>query len=161
VYESWEDGSFGGVTWTQLGILVPAVLGGAAALALAVKALDALLLGERYAASLGLPVRRARRVVFLAVTVLAGVGAAFCGVVAFLDVAVPQVARGLTRSARHAVLLPCSLLLGATLAMLADLAAHLPGPNRVLHLNAILAVIGAPVVIWAIATRTRGQEGDR
>lgn len=161
VFEAWSDGNFGGVTWLNLQVLLPVLaIGGILALSL-VKALDALLLGERYAHSMGVSVRRIRWLALAAVALLSGATTAFCGIVAFLDVAVPQVARGLMQSAQHRVLLPATVLLGAAVAMLADLLAHLPAGNKVLHLNAITAILGAPVVIWIVlrgATRRAGGD---
>ncbi len=159
VWEAWNDGNFGGVTWLNLQVLLPVLLVGIALAGVLVKPLDALLLGERYAESMGVSVSRIRWLALTAVAVLAGGTTAFCGVVAFLDVAVPQVARGVMRSADHRRLLPATLLLGAALAMYADLLSHLPVGNRILHLNAITAVLGAPVVIW-IVLRSRSATAD-
>lgn len=153
VWEAWNDGNFGGVTWPNLTVLAPSVVLGLGLALLLVKPLDAFHLGERYAASMGVPVARVRQLALLTVAATSGVLTAFCGVVAFLDVAVPQLARGLCRTAEHRVLLPAAMLLGAALAMAADLLAHLPGGNRILHLNAIAAILGAPVVIWIIMRR--------
>ncbi|MCU0649860.1 MAG: iron ABC transporter permease [Gemmatimonadaceae bacterium] len=153
VWEAWNDGNFGGVTWANLRILAPLVLLGLGSALLLVKPLDAFQLGERYAESMGVPVRRVRQIALCAVSAMAGAVTAFCGVVAFLDVAVPQLARGLCRTSEHRVLLPAAMLLGAAMALCADLLTHLPGGNRILHLNAIAAVIGAPVVIWIVFRR--------
>jgi iron complex transport system permease protein len=156
VFEAWSDGNFGGVTWLNLQVLLPVLALGAVLAITLVKALDALLLGERYAQSMGVSVRRIRWLALAAVALLSGATTAFCGIVAFLDVAVPQLARGLMQSAQHRALLPATALLGAAVAMFADLLAHLPAGNKVLHLNAITAILGAPVVIW-IVLRGRGS----
>lgn len=153
IWAAWNDGNFGGVTWPVLRLLLPAVTLGVAVTFAMAKPLDALLLGEHYAASVGAPVVRTRRVAFAAVALLAGTVTAFCGVVAFLDVAVPQMARGVMRTSHHRVLVPAAAFLGAALAMLADLLAHLPVGNEILHLNAITAVLGAPVVMAMIVRR--------
>ena len=143
----------------NLQVLLPLLaLGGVLAVTL-VKALDALLLGERYAHSMGVSVQRVRWLALASVALLSGTTTAFCGIVAFLDVAVPQVARGVMQSAQHRVLLPASLLIGAAVAMFADLLAHLPAGNKVLHLNAITAILGAPVVIWIVLRGTRRADG--
>lgn len=156
VFEAWSDGNFGGVTWLNLQVLLPVLALGAVLAITLVKALDALLLGERYAQSMGVSVRRIRWLALAAVALLSGATTAFCGIVAFLDVAVPQLARGLMQSAQHRALLPATALLGAAVAMFADLLAHLPAGNKVLHLNAITAILGAPVLIW-IVLRGRGS----
>ncbi len=152
-YINWTFGSFGGVTWSQLHALAPAVLLAlAVALALA-KPLNALLLGETYAQTMGLNVRRARLAIILSAAVLAGAVTAFCGPIGFLGIAVPHLARNLFRSSDHRLLLPACALLGALLALVADIIAQLPGTQTVLPLNAVTALIGAPVVAWVILRR--------
>ncbi len=153
IWAAWNDGNFGGVTWPVLRLYLPAITLGIAVTFMLAKPLDALLLGEHYAESIGAPVVQTRRVAFASVALLAGTLTAFCGVVAFLDVAVPQLARGVMRTSRHRVLVPAAASLGAALAMFADLLAHLPVGNEILHLNAITAVLGAPVVMAMIVRR--------
>ena len=160
VWEAWNDGNFGGVTWLNLRVLLPLFAIGSVAALMLVKSLDALLLGERYAESMGVSVPRIRWMALAVVAILSGTTTAFCGVVAFLDVAVPHVARGVMRTSDHRVLLPASLLLGAALAMFADLLAHLPVGNRILHLNAITAVLGAPVVMGMLLKRSRAPNEE-
>jgi iron complex transport system permease protein len=159
VFEAWSDGNFGGVTWPNVQVLLPVLVIGAALAVAIVKALDALLLGERYAHSMGVSVRHIRWLALASVALLAGATTAFCGIVAFLDVAVPQVARGVMQSAQHRILLPACVLIGAAVALFADLLAHLPAGNKVLHLNAITAMLGAPVVIWIVLRGTRRLDG--
>jgi len=149
-YINWTFGSFGGVTWSQLHALAPVVLLAlAVAMALA-KPLNALLLGETYAQTMGLNVRRARLAIILSAAVLAGAVTAFCGPIGFLGIAVPHLARNLFRSSDHRLLLPACALLGALLALVADIIAQTPGTQTVLPLNAVTALIGAPVVAWVI-----------
>lgn len=144
----WGLGSFSGTTWTQLAIFIPvAILGCAATIGIA-KPLNALLLGDQYAQSLGVSVSFVRYVVIGLTSLLAGVVTAFCGPIAFIGIAVPHLCRTLFQSADHFVLLPAVMLMGAFLALLADLCAHLPA--SALPLNAILALLGAPVIAWMI-----------
>lgn len=156
-YIAWSFGSFGGVTWLHLRVLAPTVLLGLLLAFTLTKSLNALLLGEAYAQSMGLHIRRARIGIVAASAVLAGAVTAFCGPIAFLGIAVPHLCRALLRSADHRVLLPATALLGATAALLADLAAQAPGSDVVLPLNAITALIGAPVVVWIILRRGVGK----
>lgn len=158
VYSTWSDGSFGGVTRAKLAILAPAVLGGLALAFLLIKSLNALLLGERYAQSLGLDATRVRQVALLAVAALSGSVTAYCGPVLFLDLAVPHLCRFLLRSADHRVLVPATTLLGAVLALAADLVVHLPWRHHFLHLNTVHALIGAPVVLWVVLRERRSGE---
>lgn len=158
-YLAWTFGSFGSVTWSELRVLAPLL---AAALGLAFlmsKALNALLLGERYAESLGLTVRRARLAILATTAVLAGGATAFCGPVGFVGVAVPHLARGFFHTSDHRVLVPGTALLGALVALLSDLVAQLPGSASVLPLNAVTALLGAPVII-AVILRRRGLEAS-
>jgi len=154
-YVAWTFGSFGGVTWSQMRLLAPAVIGGLGIAFVMAKPLNALLLGEGYARSMGLNIRRARRWIILSAALLAGAVTAFCGPIGFLGVAVPHLCRSLLRSADHRSLIPAAAILGATLALLADLIAALPGSQTVLPLNAVTALIGAPVVIWVILRQRR------
>ncbi|NJK78935.1 MAG: iron ABC transporter permease [Chloroflexaceae bacterium] len=154
-YIAWSFGSFGGVTWGRMQVLAPAVLFGLLLAFSQTKALNALLLGETYAQSMGLRVQRARLLIIGSASVLAGAVTAFCGPIAFLGIAVPHFCRSLLNTADHRILIPACILLGAACALLVDLVAQLPGSNRVLPLNAVMALVGAPVVVW-ILLRRRG-----
>lgn len=152
-YISWTFGSFGGVTWGQLQALIPAVAAGLLLAWLSAKSLNALLLGEMYARSLGLNVQRAQVVIILSTAVLAGTITAFCGPIIFIGVAVPHLCRMAFRTADHRILVPAAILMGAIVALLADLIAQVPGSQIVLPLNAVMALLGVPVVIWVILRR--------
>ena len=149
-YISWTFGSFGGVTWRQLQVMAPAILLGLAGGHLLMKPLNALLLGETYAMSLGLNVRRVRLGIIGSSAILAGVVTAFCGPIGFLGIAVPHLCRSLLHTSDHRLLLPAVSFMGATLALGADIVAGLPGSQLTLPLNAVTALLGAPVVIWVI-----------
>lgn len=149
-FVSWSFGSFGGVTWGQMPVFAPVVLVGLALSLVLSKTLNALLLGEGYARSMGVDVRRARALIVLCTALLAGAVTAFCGPISFIGIAVPHVCRGLFRTADHRTLLPAAMLVGATSALLASMAADMPGSNLVLPLNAITALVGAPIVMWMI-----------
>jgi iron complex transport system permease protein len=153
VFVTWTFGSFAGVGWDQLRVLAPATLIGLAAAFLLVKPLNALLLGEAYARSMGLTVGRARLAILAGTSLLAGAITAFCGPIAFLGVAVPHLCRGLLDSSDHRLLVPATVLAGGGLALAADLVAQLPGSQAVLPLNAVTSLIGAPVIIWVILQR--------
>ncbi len=154
-YLNWTFGSFGGVTWSQMPVFAGAALIGLIATGLGAKPLNALLLGENYARSLGVNVRRVRYLVMAASSLLAGAVAAFCGPIGFLGVAVPHLARGLLRTSDHRVLVPFAALLGGALALIFDLIAQMPGAPVALPLNSVTALIGAPVVAWVILRRRR------
>lgn len=152
-YMSWTFGSFGGVTWGQMPIFIPVIVVGIGSAFLLSKPLNALLLGEGYARSMGMNVRRSRLVIITSTALLAGTVTAFCGPIGFLGLAVPHLCRAILGTSDHKLLIPATAMLGATLALVADLIAQLPGNQLVLPLNAVTALIGAPVVIWIILRR--------
>lgn len=149
-YTNWSFGSFGGVTWSQMPIFAFVILAGLAVAFLLSKSLNALLLGETYARSMGMNIQQVRGWIILSTALLAGAVTAFCGPIAFLGIAVPHICRSLFHTSDHRLLIPATILTGGIVAMLADLVAQLPGSRLVLPLNAITALIGAPIVIWII-----------
>lgn len=149
-YISWTFGSFAGVTWSQMKVMLPAVVLGLVIVWLLAKPLNALLLGESYARTLGLDVKRTRWLLVCATAVLAGTITAFCGPIIFIGVAVPHLCRSLFNTSDHRILIPTCIITGAIIALLADLIAQLPGSDIVLPLNAIMALLGVPVVTWVI-----------
>jgi len=151
---AWGLGSFSGTTAADLAILAPVVLAGLAVAFAGVKPLNALLLGEDYARSLGVRVGRTRLLVMVSASVLAGAVTAFCGPVAFLGMAVPHVARRAVGTSDHRILLPTALLTGAVVALVCAIAAHLPGTAGPVPVNVITSVVGAPVVV-AVLLRSR------
>jgi iron complex transport system permease protein len=114
------------------------------------KSLNALLLGENYARSLGMNVFVARIGIVSSTALLAGVVTAFCGPIGFIGIAVPHLCRSLFNTSDHRLLVPGTILMGAIVALVASLIAEVPGNNIVLPLNAVTALIGAPIVIAVI-----------
>lgn len=142
----WTMGSLSDVTHVQLWVLLAAVVLGLLLSVAAMKPLNLLLLGEEYARTMGLNVRRTRGMLFLSTTLLAGTVAAFCGPIGFIGLAVPHVARALLAEADHRVLLPGSLLLGAATMVACDLIAK----SLALPINAVTALLGIPIVVWVV-----------
>lgn len=149
-FKVWDDASFAGATPAQLQLLIPGVVLGIAALAMLTKPLNALLLGDRYAASMGAPVKRVKRTALLLAALLCGLVTAFSGPVAFLGLVAAQIARGIVSSADHRQLLPAAVLLGSCLGLAADLVTHLPWSRHVLHLNAVIGLVGAPIALYLL-----------
>ena len=156
-YIRWTFGSFSGVTSSQLPVLGIFVLAGLLLSAGQVKSLNALLLGEEYARSLGVNLMRTRIGIVLATALLVSAVTAFCGPIAFIGIAVPHLCRGLLASADHRLLLPGVCLAGACVALCAALIAELPGNNLALPLNVVTALMGAPVVMLVILRQARGR----
>ena len=152
-YIMWTFGSFTAVTWQQLAILTPVICVGLLIAVLQSKSLNALLLGESYARSLGLTVQKTRFSVISSASILAGAITAFCGPIAFLGVAIPHLCRSLFNTSDHRILIPSVIIMGAILALFADLVSQILINQMVLPLNAITALIGTPVVTWVILQR--------
>lgn len=154
-FSTWGFGSFRAVTNDELRILGPVVVAGIAVSMVAAKTLNAFLLGEHYAESMGVAVRRARWAILLVASLLAGVVTAFAGPIAFIGVASPHLARPLLHTSDHRVLLPACALIGATMALVSEVVAQSPGRDGVLPLNSVTALIGVPVVVWVLVRRSR------
>jgi iron complex transport system permease protein len=159
-YITWTFGSFSGITWRQMGIFAPTVTCGLALSWVLAKPLNALLLGEDYARSMGLDVRRSRLWIIMSASLLSGAVTAYCGPIGFLGIAVPHLCRMLLKTSDHLTLAPAVILLGATLALLADLIAQVPGTQIALPLNAVTALIGAPIVVGVILRRRHVMEAE-
>ena len=146
----WTMGSLGSVTNIQLSVLFPSVLIGILIAFSSSKFLDAFLLGENYARSMGMNVRFARATVFLSTCILAGSITAFCGPIGFIGIAVPHIARMVLKTASHSLLVPGSILIGALMMLASDILSQLPGSERILPVNSVTALLGIPIVIWII-----------
>jgi iron complex transport system permease protein len=152
---NWSFGDYGNVSWEQMRFFAPAILGGILTSALFMKPLDALLLGEHYAESIGTNAKQVRFCVLLSASVLAGTVTGFCGPIGFLGIAAPHLSRYLFQTSQHRILIPASILIGALLSLTADFVARGPGLDIVLPLNAITALVGAPVIIAALVKQRK------
>lgn len=146
----WTMGSLGSVTFQQLKILVVATAIGLLTAFAKIKDLNAFLLGETYARSLGVSIIRSRLAIFFSASLLAGTITAFCGPIGFIGIAVPHLARVIFRTSNHLVLLPGTVLIGANMMLVSDIIAQLPGLQATLPINSVTALLGIPVVIWMI-----------
>ena len=142
----WTMGSLGDVTTSQLHLMLPAVLIGLVVSVAVIKPLNLLLLGEQYARTMGLNVRRSRYLIFLSTTLLAGTVTAFCGPIGFVGLAIPHIARMLFSNADHRILLPASALCGAVTLLICDIVSK----SLTLPINTITALLGIPIVIWVV-----------
>lgn len=156
-YVIWGLGSFARVSGGQTTVFIVLMLVLLPLSFLLVKTLNLLLLGDSYAKNLGLNIRRARLVVISCAGVLVAVVTAYCGPIVFLGLAVPHLCRGIFRTSDHAVLLPASLLAGASLALLCNLIARLPGFEGALPVNSVTALVGAPVVMWVLFNKRKSD----
>lgn len=148
-YVVWTMGSLGDVTATQLAVIAPIIVAGLAMAIAAIKPMNMLLAGERYAASMGLNIGRSRNLILTSTTLLAGTITAFCGPVGFVGIAVPHIARMLFRSADHRTLLPATILSGVVMLLVGDIIAK----YFALPINTIMALMGIPIVIYIVTRR--------
>ena len=156
-FEMWGMGDFSGVSSQQLPFFTTCSLVGLLLSILLIKPLNALLLGEMYAANLGIKVKRTRVLILLCTGILTATATAFCGPISFIGLAVPHIARLLLGSSNHKLLLPVTLLTGSCVALLCNIVMVLPGGNGILPLNAVTPLIGAPVIIYVIMNRKNIQ----
>lgn len=146
----WSMGSLGNLSWNALAILAILVLLGLLLAGYCIKSLDALLLGENYARSLGINYAKAQRIIIISTSILAGSITAFAGPIAFVGLAVPHIARLVFKTSNHRILFVATLILGAMLMLFCDILSQPPGTDLMLPINAITSIIGAPVVIWLL-----------
>ncbi len=156
----WGLGSFSRVSGDAMllfvglmGVLLPLSC-------LLVKPMNLLLLGDRYAANLGLDIRRARLSVIVSSGVLVAIVTAYCGPIMFIGMAVPHLARALFRTSDHRVLMPAAMLSGSALALFCNFVARMPGFEGALPVNSVTALVGAPVVAAVLFRRRRDGVGE-
>jgi len=154
-YLIWTFGSLSGVTWSQLKVMAPIVCCGLALSFLFPKSMNAILLSEQYARSVGVRVSFVRNGLILITAILAGTLTAFTGPIAFIGIAVPHFVRLLFRTADHLILIPASILCGALLMLFCDMVSQLPGGDTILPINSVTCIIGAPVVVFIVIQNRR------
>jgi len=149
-YISWSFGTFSGVGWDRIALFSIPIITIVIACFSITKPLNSLLLGENSARLLGVNVSSLRFCTIIFTAALSGTVTAFCGPIAFIGLAVPHICRSVSRSGDHARLLPLCIVVGGTLALLADLLTHAGGGGAILPLNAVTSLVGAPFVIHAL-----------
>ena len=151
----WSFGSLGNVSWEGVILLSSCCFIGILLSFISVKPLNALLLGENYAKSMGLNMKKTILLIIIATSLLAGGITAFAGPIAFVGMAVPHLTRQYFKTSNHLILLPAVLISGAILMLLCDTVAQLPFSEYTLPINAITSLLGAPVVIWLIVRKRK------
>ena len=154
-YVIWGMGNFTSVTLNQLPVFSAVIAIGLVCAVLMIKPLNALLLGDRYAANLGVNLKLMRNGLLIVAGLLTAVVTAFCGPISFVGLVVPHISRLILRTTDHSRLLPVTMLSGAVLAMVCMLVSVLPSNNGLIPVNAITPVIGVPVIIYIILNRRR------
>jgi iron complex transport system permease protein len=150
VYMIWTFGSLSSMNWLEIKVLTVIVIMGFVTAVLNVKPLNVWPLGENYAQSVGVNIKRSRFLAICSASILTGGVTAFCGPIAFVGLAVPHLVKLVIKTHDHKLLIPAVSVGGAVLLLACDILAQLPGSTRILPINAITALVGAPVVIWVI-----------
>jgi iron complex transport system permease protein len=151
----WSFGSLGNLSWNELVVFIIIYSIGMLATLAIIKPLNSLLLGENYAKSLGVNVKKNRNIILIITCILTGVITAFAGPIAFIGLAVPHVARMIFTTSNHKILIPAVLLLGAIIMLICDVIAQLPTSEFTLPINAITSLFGAPIVIWLLIQKKK------
>ncbi|HTG65212.1 MAG TPA: iron ABC transporter permease [Flavobacterium sp.] len=151
----WSLGNLGNLSWTSIIILAVCVLTGLLLSVACIKPLNALLLGENYARSLGLNYNKARLIILFATSILAGSITAFAGPIAFIGLAVPHIAKLVFQTSNHTILFWSTLLFGAIIMLICDTISQVPGGEITLPINAVTSIFGAPIVIWLLLRKQK------
>ena len=151
----WSMGNLGNLSWSSIVILSVCVVIGLLLSLVSIKPLNALLLGENYARSLGINYKRTRLIIILATSILAGSITAYAGPIAFIGLAVPHIAKLVFQTSNHTILFWSTLLFGAIIMLICDSISQLPGSDLTLPINAVTSIFGAPIVIWLLIRKRK------
>ncbi|WP_339658246.1 iron ABC transporter permease [uncultured Polaribacter sp.] len=151
----WSFGSLGNLSWNEISVFAIIYLIGIVGTISVIKPLNSFLLGENYAKSLGINIKRSRNIILLITSILTGVITAFSGPIAFVGLAVPHIARMLFTTSNHKILIPSTAIIGAIVLLICDAIAQLPTSEFTLPINAITSLFGAPIVIWLLIRKKR------
>ena len=154
-YTFWGFGSLGNLTWTELMVFGVLYLVALLLLLPSIKPLNSLLLGENYAKSIGIEMKRTRNLILLATSIFTGVITAFSGPIAFIGLAAPHLTKLMLNTSDHRIVLPAAALFGALIMLISDTIAQMPGSEYTLPINAITTLFGAPIVIWLLLRKRR------
>lgn len=154
-YTFWGFGSLGNLTWAELMVFAALYLIALLLLLPSIKPLNSLLLGENYAKSIGIDMKRTRNLILLSTSLFTGVITAFSGPIAFIGLAAPHLTKLMLDTSDHRVVLPAAALFGALIMLVSDTIAQLPGSEYTLPINAITTLFGAPIVIWLLLRKRR------
>ena len=151
----WGFGSLGNLSWNEILVFFTIYLTGIINLIGIIKPLNSLLIGENYAKSLGINIKKNRNIILLITSLLTGVITAFAGPIAFIGLAVPHITKLVFKTSNHKILLPAVAILGAIILLVCDIVAQLPTSEFTLPINAVTSLIGAPVVIWLLVRKKK------
>lgn len=149
----WNLGSLGNISWYQISFIIPVLTLTLFGAFLLNKPLNALLLGEGYAKSMGLNIKKNKFLLIFVTCTLVAVCTAFVGPIAFIGLAVPHITRLIYKTTNHFTLFIGNLIIGALILVFCDIICQLPGEQFVLPINAITSILGAPLVIFLLLKR--------
>ena len=153
-YIFWSFGSLSNLQWNEVGLLTFIISICCLALLFVIKPLDALLLGESYAKSLGISIAKTQMVIFIITSLLTGSITSFVGPIAFIGLAIPHITKLVFHTSNHRTLIPAVALIGALVMVWCDTVSHISMGNKTLPINAITSLLGAPVVIWLLLSKS-------
>ncbi len=151
----WTMGSLNNVGNEQIPFLIAGFIPGLVLAILVLKPSNAVMLGENYARTMGVNITVYRTLVFTSTSLLTGTVTAFCGPLGFVGIAVPHLARMISRTSKSNVLFLYSILIGTSVMLISDIITVLPGAGLILPVNAVTSLVGIPVVIWIVFRRKR------
>ena len=151
----WSLGNLGNLSWNSIAILCFCVVLGLVLSVFSIKPLNALLLGENYARSIGINYKKTKYIILFATSILAGSITAFVGPIAFIGLAVPHIAKLVFQTSNHKILFWSTLLFGAIIMLICDSITQIPGTEIILPINAITSIFGAPIVIWLLVSKRK------
>ncbi|WP_237340630.1 FecCD family ABC transporter permease [Wenyingzhuangia fucanilytica] len=154
-YIFWSFGSLGNLQWSELYLLIGIVSISAVGLLFIIKPLDALLLGENYATSLGISIKKTQSIIFIVTSLLTGSITAFVGPIAFIGLAIPHITKLIFQTSNHKILLPAVGIIGAIVMLICDSLTHISVGSKTLPINAITSIFGAPIVIWLLVSKSK------
>ena len=152
---NWSMGSFSGISWDDIRMMTPVVAAALVCVFLLSKPIGAYQLGEGYARSMGVNVRRFRVALILLSSVLSACVAAFAGPISFVGIAVPHLAKSLFGTAKPIVMIPACFLGGGVFCLFCDLIARTVFAPTELSISTVTALFGAPIVIYIMVKRKR------
>jgi iron complex transport system permease protein len=154
-YIFWGFGSLGNLSWEELSVFALIFSIGLIGIIQVIKPLNGLLLGENYAKSLGINIKRSRNIILIITSILTGVITAFAGPIAFIGLAVPHITKLAFKTSNHRILIPSVAIIGAIILLICDSIAQLPTSEFTLPINAITSLFGAPIVIWLLIRKKK------
>lgn len=154
-YIFWSFGSLSNLQWSELYLLIGIIAVSSIGLLFIIKPLDALLLGENYATSLGISIKKTQSIVFIITSLLTGSITAFVGPIAFIGLAIPHITKLIFQTSNHKILIPAVGIIGAIVMLICDSITHISVGSKTLPINAITSIFGAPVVIWLLVSKSK------